>query len=221
MVAHLTIRSQDDAARLMEVVRASALRVRDWMASQTGDPLETLRKMKFEPIGFHPVKDRALNFVEQINQTWTFAVAIAATKQLLNLRRGSPASSWRRGEWCPDLFRMVCLISAADPVVGFRSIQRQAVGQRPLFAHSGRPGWRLRMIAILPSQCSAGTLSNARSGRTFAVPRRCWKADVAPNPAIPPFKMMGWITRTLRQEASDSADYAFHPIRPATEQPVS
>jgi hypothetical protein len=73
MVAHLTIRSQDDAARLMEVVRASALRVRDWMASQTGDPLETLRKMKFEPIGFHPVEDRALNFVEQINQTWTFA----------------------------------------------------------------------------------------------------------------------------------------------------
>jgi hypothetical protein len=85
MVAHLTVRSQDDAARLMEVVRASALRVRDWMASQTGDPLETLRKMKFEPIGFHPVEDRALNFVEQINQTWTFAVAIAATKQLLNL----------------------------------------------------------------------------------------------------------------------------------------
>lgn len=85
MGGYLTIRSQDDAAQLMEAVRASALRVRDWMASQTGDPLETLRKMKFEPVGFHPVEDRALNFVEQVNQTWTFAVAIAATRQLLNL----------------------------------------------------------------------------------------------------------------------------------------
>jgi hypothetical protein len=85
MDGYLTIHSHDDAAQLMEVVRASARRVRDWMASQTGDPLETLRKMKFEPVGFHPVEDRPLNFVEQVNQTWSFAVAIAATKQLLNL----------------------------------------------------------------------------------------------------------------------------------------
>ena len=27
------------------------------------------------------------------------------------------------------------------------------------------PGWWLRMIAVLPSRCSAGTLINARSGR--------------------------------------------------------
>jgi hypothetical protein len=30
------------------------------------------------------------------------------------------------------------------------------------------------------------------------------------------FKMMGWITRTLRQVASDSVDYAFPTIPPAT-----
>ena len=57
-----------------------------------------------------------------------------------------------------------------------------------------------------------GTLYQRPLRADLAVPERCWRADVAPNPAIPPFKMMGWITRTLRQEASDSADYDFHTI---------
>ncbi len=42
-----------------------------------------LERMKFEPVGFHPIEGYTLNLVEQINQTWTFAVAIAAAKQLL------------------------------------------------------------------------------------------------------------------------------------------
>jgi hypothetical protein len=41
--------------------------------------------MKFEAVGFHPIEDRPLNFVEQINQTWTYVVAIAAARQLLKL----------------------------------------------------------------------------------------------------------------------------------------
>jgi hypothetical protein len=41
--------------------------------------------MKFDPIGCHPIEDRPLNFIEQINQTWTFAVALAAARQLLAL----------------------------------------------------------------------------------------------------------------------------------------
>lgn len=41
--------------------------------------------MKFDTIGFHPLEDRPLNLVEQINQTWTFAVALAAARLLLNL----------------------------------------------------------------------------------------------------------------------------------------
>ena len=80
-----TIRSVEDADRLMGLIRASAARVHDWVAAQTGDPLEMLRRMKFDPVGFNPVEDRPLNLVEQINQTWTYAVAIAATRQLLLL----------------------------------------------------------------------------------------------------------------------------------------
>jgi len=69
----------------MDLVRASAKRAQAWIAEQSGDPLDLLRSMKFEPVGFHPLEDRALNIIEQINQTWTYAVAIAAARQLLEL----------------------------------------------------------------------------------------------------------------------------------------
>lgn len=81
----VVVRSIGDADKLMETVRASAARARDWFAAQTGDPLAMLKRLKFEPVGFHPLEDRALNVVEQINQTWTYAVAIAAARQLLLL----------------------------------------------------------------------------------------------------------------------------------------
>jgi len=81
----LTVRTVADADLLMEKVRTAAASVRDWMAGQTGDPLEILRRMKFEPVGFHPIRGHALNIVEQINQTWTYCVALAAARQLLLL----------------------------------------------------------------------------------------------------------------------------------------
>src|SRR5262245_8865329 len=85
MAKDVIVRSLDEADNLMAMVRASAARAQAWIAAQTGDPLDTLRRMKFDPVGFHPLEDRPLNLVEQINQTWTFAVAISAAKQLLCL----------------------------------------------------------------------------------------------------------------------------------------
>jgi len=82
---YLTIQTNADVDRYMDQVRASARRVRDWVAAQSGDPLDLLQRMKFDPIGYHPIEDRPLNFIEQVNQTWTFAVALAATRQLLAL----------------------------------------------------------------------------------------------------------------------------------------
>lgn len=81
----LIVRSVADADLLMDRVRTAAASVRSWMARQTGDPLDMLRRMKFEPVGFHPVGGHALNIVEQINQTWTYCVALAAARQLLLL----------------------------------------------------------------------------------------------------------------------------------------
>jgi hypothetical protein len=85
MTRDLFIRSAVEADSLMGIVRASTKRAQTWIAAQSGDPLDMLRRMKFEPIGFHPLEDRSLNLIEQINQTWTFAVAISAARQLLRL----------------------------------------------------------------------------------------------------------------------------------------
>jgi hypothetical protein len=41
--------------------------------------------MKYEAVGFHPIEDRKLNLVEQINQTWTFVAALAGARQLFIL----------------------------------------------------------------------------------------------------------------------------------------
>lgn len=81
----IQVRSIEDAERLLDTIRASAARVQDWIAAQSGDPLDLLKRMKFEPVGFHPIEDRQLNVVEQINQTWTYFVAASAAKQLLEL----------------------------------------------------------------------------------------------------------------------------------------
>ena len=81
----LTVHTVADADLWMDKVRIAAASVRNWMAAQTGDPLDMLRRMKFEPVGFHPILGHALNIVEQINQTWTFCVALAAARQLLLL----------------------------------------------------------------------------------------------------------------------------------------
>lgn len=41
--------------------------------------------MKFEAVGFHPSMGHPINLIEQLNQTWTYAVALAAAGKLLDL----------------------------------------------------------------------------------------------------------------------------------------
>jgi hypothetical protein len=45
--------------------------------------LALLERIKFNQIGRHPVQDRPLNFIEQVNQTFTYLVALEATAWLL------------------------------------------------------------------------------------------------------------------------------------------
>lgn len=81
----IEIHNLEDVDRHIEMVAASASRTRDWLVAHSGSGLEMLMALKFEPTGFHPIEDRALNAVEQINQTWTYLVAFLATRQLLAL----------------------------------------------------------------------------------------------------------------------------------------
>lgn len=85
MTKDIVIRTAVETDNLMEMVRASAARAQQTDGVAIGDPLDLLRRMKFDPPGFHPLEDRPLNLDRATNQTWTFAVAIAAARQLLNL----------------------------------------------------------------------------------------------------------------------------------------
>jgi hypothetical protein len=71
----MLIRTIEDIDRNLALIGAAAAKVRAWFAAHNGEPLDLLRQMKFDPVGFHPIEDRELNLVEQINQTWTYAVA--------------------------------------------------------------------------------------------------------------------------------------------------
>jgi hypothetical protein len=82
---HPTVRAPSDIDDLMKVIRSSAARAQNWLSVQTGDSLDFFRQMKYEAVGFHPIEDRKINLVEQINQTWTFVAALAGARQLFKL----------------------------------------------------------------------------------------------------------------------------------------
>jgi len=74
-----------DVERYLGQVRKAAADAQAWIANHAGDPLDLIRRMKFDRIGFHPIHGHALNLIEQINHTWTYAVALAAAQRLLDL----------------------------------------------------------------------------------------------------------------------------------------
>lgn len=81
----IVVRNIVDVDRYLDQVWDAAAKVHAWIAAQIGDPLDLLRRMKFETAGFHPIQGHALNVVEQINQTWTYVVALAAARHLLEM----------------------------------------------------------------------------------------------------------------------------------------
>src|SRR5271163_1106770 len=56
---------------------------------------------------------------------------------------------------------------------------------RPVFAHSRRPEWQLRMVAIHLSRCSAGASINARSGGPLPFRIRCWRSALPSSSTVP------------------------------------
>ncbi len=82
---HLVVNTPQDIDRHLVAVRSAASKTRDWLVAHDGDPMDLLRSMKFDTIGFHPMDAQPLNVIEQINQTFTYAVALAAARQLLIL----------------------------------------------------------------------------------------------------------------------------------------
>jgi hypothetical protein len=81
----LMIEDEADIKHHSTSLCAAADHIKQWLTNHRGNPVNLLHEIKFEPIGRHPVEDRPLNLIEQINQFWTYAVALAAVRELLRL----------------------------------------------------------------------------------------------------------------------------------------
>lgn len=67
----------------IHAIRDAANRVREWLIGQNLSGLNFLKAIKFDPIGWHPTEGHALNCIEQVNQTFTYLVALEAARFLL------------------------------------------------------------------------------------------------------------------------------------------
>ncbi len=82
----IQITSVKDLDELILSIRASAQRtVRSLNAilANEADSLQVLRLMKFSGVGHHPTEDRALNVIEQINQTFTYLASAEAARWVM------------------------------------------------------------------------------------------------------------------------------------------
>jgi hypothetical protein len=93
----MLITTTSDVETYIAKVEAAAACTLDWFARQQTSSLGLLKELKFATVGSHPVDGHALNFVEQINQTWTYLAALAATRELLRLHPEARGFSFAPG----------------------------------------------------------------------------------------------------------------------------
>lgn len=82
----MIVRSIPEIEVHLATIEASTKRAIESLPALTS-PADMLRRMKFGKTGRHPIEDRALNVVEQINQTFSYLVALNAAKGLLEAHR--------------------------------------------------------------------------------------------------------------------------------------
>ena len=79
-IQHLRVRVRGSVDRAAAVMR-------ELLKNQSS--MAALASMKFEELGFHPVEDRRLNLIEQVHQTFTYLVSLAAAEDILIRHPGS------------------------------------------------------------------------------------------------------------------------------------
>lgn len=111
----ILIQNVAEVERYIVEVRRAAKTTVDWLINQQIEPLALLRRIKFEAVGQHPIGGHRLNFIEQINQTWTYLAALAAARQLLILHPGAGGFWLAPGAHAA---RPLDIMSRADGFVG-------------------------------------------------------------------------------------------------------
>lgn len=79
----ITLHSPSDIHDALQRIEQSAMRAQKALAALPRTPLEAMEFLKFEPIGSHPLEDRPLNIIEQVNQTFTYLAAVKAADLLM------------------------------------------------------------------------------------------------------------------------------------------
>lgn len=79
----ITLHSLADIHDALQRIEQSAVRAQTALAALPRDPLEAMEALKFEPIGSHPLEERPLNIIEQVNQTFTYLAAVKAAGLLM------------------------------------------------------------------------------------------------------------------------------------------
>ena len=79
----------DDVFAIQDRIREAARRSRLRLQELSADPLLALHTLKFEEFGYHPTEPRQLNFIEQLNQTFTMLTTLAAACHVLEWFPGS------------------------------------------------------------------------------------------------------------------------------------
>jgi hypothetical protein len=98
MPAHI-IQDRGQIEQLRKTIAAATTNAAKAIAHLAGStaPIEAFVRMKFHELGYHPIENRRLNLIEQVNQTFTYLVSLAAAEQILIRHPGSAPISLNLG----------------------------------------------------------------------------------------------------------------------------
>jgi hypothetical protein len=123
----IEIRSVAEVEPLIARVRAAAdvtaQRLRD-LTGDANDGLTVLRRLKFSEFGRHPVEDRDINLIEQVNQTWTYLVSLRALPFLFE--RHPEAGGFRLYVGTEGGTDIMSLVPHAVAAEGFAAVHPQS-----------------------------------------------------------------------------------------------
>ena len=101
------ISSESELGPLMQQIALSASSAVESIVAVCAavSPIDALRQIKFEPVGFDPLSSTSLNLIEQVNQTFTYLATLEALRYLFHRHATSAPFTINLGtEGGPDIF---------------------------------------------------------------------------------------------------------------------
>jgi hypothetical protein len=171
-----TICSLDDVAALEARIVASAeLSLQRLTVLDATDPLKALARIRFEPVGSDPLSpERRLNFVEQINQTFTYLASLEAARWLLEehpecaplvLNLGTLAGSdieSKCGQFAAETFAATVPASNGKLTLDITKVRRRRAKHKFVFYLSPHVGTPRQCEDVVVRQLSHPALTESR-----------------------------------------------------------